>query len=183
MKDPVGVGTIAGLVGVLAINLVEYVLLNLNISETPLWHAGGIVFLTEAALQTPLGIAIGIFSHVFIAIVLGVLIAYYISFTGKELAIMKGIGVSLIAGFIVLTIIFPLRGLAADIQQSPGDTFAALIDHTVFGALAGYVIIRLQSKSAETEDIVPTNIRYIKISSPQLREKKKVFFRKPKRIQ
>ena len=143
MKDPFGRGIIAGLIGVIAINLVEFVLLALKISETPLWQAGGLPFLSEKALKTPLGIAIGIFSHVFVAIVIGISIAYFITLTGNSLVIFKGMGISLIAGFFVLGILFPLRGLAEQMQQSPKDVLSAIIDHAVFGAVAGYVIKKL----------------------------------------
>ena len=96
--------------------------------------------------------AIGIFSHVFIAIVLGVAISYYIYFSGTNFAVLKGAGFSLITVFIVLGIIFPLRKLALEMQDSPGDVLSAFIDHTVFGALSGYLVAYLQNKTAARFD-------------------------------
>lgn len=183
--DPFGKGIIAGLVGVLAINLVEVLLTLIKLSETPLWQAGGIVFLTEAALQTPLGIAIGIFSHIFIAVALGVIIAYYITYSGSELAVYKGAGISLIAGFIVLTIIFPLRGLAKDMQGSPGDVLSALIDHAVFGALAGYIIKHFLSNNEKEKSRPENKINHLSVSlKPHTKPhiKKQIIFKKPKKI-
>ncbi|MDW7650533.1 MAG: hypothetical protein SCK29_10345 [Bacillota bacterium] len=182
MKDPFGRGLVAGLAGVLTINAVEFLLMYLNLSETPLWQAGGIVFLTESALQTPLGIAIGIFSHVFIAIVLGIIIAYYIHYTDVDFAILKGVGLSLIAGFIVLTIIFPFRGLAADMQSSPGDVLSALIDHTVFGALAGFIIKYLQVRDDQKDNVPESQVNYVRFSPHPHSETKKTIFKKPKKI-
>ncbi len=189
MKDPVGRGLIAGAAGVLAINLVEVLLMKLNISETPLWQAGGIVFLTEPALKTPLGMAIGIFSHIFIGLVLGTAIAYYISCTGKDFAVLKGTGLSLIAGFVVLTIIFPMRQVAVEMQSSPGDVLSALIDHSVFGALAGYTVKRLQAayetenKARAKKDVTVSRVNYIRfLPKPLSGTNRKVVFRKPKKI-
>src|SRR5690606_9058963 len=100
-------GIVAGTLGVIAINIVEFILTLIKISETALWEAAGIVFLSEKALETPLGLLIGIVSHVFVGLVLGVLISYYIYFSGANFSILKGTGVSLIALLIVLGIVFP----------------------------------------------------------------------------
>ena len=54
LKDPFGKGMIAGIIGVVAINIAELLLRLLKISETALWEAGGIVFLSESALATPI---------------------------------------------------------------------------------------------------------------------------------
>jgi len=186
MQDPVGRGIIAGAIGVIAINLVEVLLTYLKISETPLWQAGGIVFLNEDALKTPLGIAIGVFSHVFIALVIGVVIAYYIYYSGTDFAAIKGAGLSIIAGFTVLAIIFPLRGIAKEMQSSPRDVLSALIDHAVFGLLAGFIVKYLQlkynandSKSSDSEK----KCKYVKVLLKRhFKEPSKVNFKKPKKI-
>lgn len=180
MKDVFGRGIIAGIVGIVAINLVEVLLAFLNISETPLWQAGGIVFLSEQALQTPLGIAIGVFSHVFIGIVVAIAISYFIHATGSNLATLKGIGLSLVVGFITLALIFPLRGVATEMQNSPGDVLAAFIDHTVFGALAGYLIGMYQTdKSGQKTGQLHQETLHV----PQkFIVKKTLRFKKPKKI-
>ena len=151
MKDPFGRGIFAGSIGVIVINLVEYLLAYLQISETPLWVAGGLVFLSEKALATPLEIFIGVLSNVFVAIVVGIAISYYIFFSGTDFAVLKGVGISLIVLFLAQGVIFPMRELAPEIKDSPSDVLAAFIDHTVFGALSGYVIKCTHEKKFSTE--------------------------------
>ncbi len=153
MKDPVGPGLIAGIAGVIAINIAEFFLELLGISETTLWEAGGIFFLSEKAVETPLGIAIGVFSHVFVGILIGVIISYYIFFSGIDFAVLKSTGVSLIALFITLGIVFPMRELAPEMQNSPGDVLSAFIDHIVYGILAGYIIKYLQLKDKKGDEL------------------------------
>ncbi len=183
MKDPVGRGIIAGIIGAIAINIVEFILMLLKISETPLWQAGGMVFLSEQALQTPLGMTIGILSHVIVAIVLGVAISYYIAYTGTSFAVLKGTGVSLLALFFVLGIFFPLRGLATEMQDSPGDVTAAFIDHIVFGILAGFVVkyLQLRNEKNESEQDDKKSIP-VYTTNTLIKNKKLQKFKKPKKI-
>jgi hypothetical protein len=140
LKTPFGQGLAAGLIGAIAINVVEFILRLINLSETTLWQAGGIFFLSEEAMQTPLGIAIGVLTHIFVALLVGIIISYFLFYSGTDFAIMKGITISLLSLFITLGIVFPLRGLAAEMQDNPSDVLSAFIDHVVFGALAGFII-------------------------------------------
>ncbi len=134
------------MIGVIAINILEIIMRLLKISETTLWEAGGSVFLSAKALETPLGITIGFMSHIFVALIIGVVISYYIFFSGTNMAVWKGVGLSVIAVFLVLGIFFPMRHLATEMQNSPNDVLSAFIDHIVFGGLAGYTIAYLQNK-------------------------------------
>ncbi len=109
VNDPFGRGLIAAIAGAIAINIAELILDMLKISETTLWEAGGIFFLTEQAVQTPFGITIGVFSHIFVSLVVGVLISYYLYYSGTHFAILKGISISLITLFITLGLVFPKR--------------------------------------------------------------------------
>ncbi len=147
MRNPFGEGLIVGIIGVASINIAEFIMMALNISETPLWEAGGIVFLSEDALQTTLGFAIGLLSHILVGIAVGLAISYYIYFTGTDFIVLKATGVSLAALFFVLGILFPLRGLAQGMRDSPNDVLSAFIVHFVFGIVAGYTVKYLQAKS------------------------------------
>lgn len=184
MKDPFGKGMIAGIVGVIAINIVEFILKLMKISETALWEAGGIVFLSEQALKTPLGIAIGVLSHIFVAIFVGIGIAYYLHFSGMDFAVLKGIGISLIALFIALGIFFPLRGLAIEMQGSPNDVSAAFIDHIVFGALGGYIVkyLHVKSKDSKKNGNTEKYLRFTSDSTKDVKSKGHKKFKKPKKI-
>lgn len=82
-----------------------------KLSETALWEAGGYVFLSEKALNTPLGKVVGFTSHVFIGIFVGVSISYFLYFTGNQNGILKGIALSLSSLYLALGIIFPLKDL------------------------------------------------------------------------
>ena len=148
LRCPFGRGLVACIPGIIAINIVEYILKLMQISETPLPQAGAIFFLTEEAARTPLGIAIGFFAHIFVAVLAGILISYYIYYSGTDYAVIKGIVISMLFLFITLGIVFPLRDLAVEMQGSPNDVLAAIIDHTVFGALVGWTIKYLQEKQA-----------------------------------
>ncbi len=184
MNEPFGRGIVAGILGVIAINIVEAILKFLTISETALWEAGGIVFLSEKALEITKGIAIGIFSHFFVALVLGVFISYYIFFSGTNLAVIKSVGISLIAMFITLGLIFPLREIAVEMQDSPSDVLSAIIDHIVFGIIAGYIIKYLQIKNIPKDQSDNKN-KYLYIPKEAkrvLHHKKRKKFIKPIKI-
>ncbi len=151
MNDPFGRGLIAGVAGVIAINIAEFIMDLFGISETTLWEAGSIFFLTERAVETPLGIAIGVITHVFVSLVVGLLISYYLFFSGTDYAIFKGIVVSLLGLFITLGIVFPMRELVPEIHDSPNDVLSAYIDHIIFGALAGHIIKYFTNKEKKEQ--------------------------------
>lgn len=51
----------------------------------------------------------------------------------------------------------PSKGLATEMQSSPNDVSAAFIDHTVFGALAGYIVKYAQAQNQSKND---SNLAY-----------------------
>ncbi len=105
------------------------------------------VFLSEKVIKSPLGIVIGIMSHVFVGLVVGVIIAYYIETTGVKMAIGKGVFVSVIVLYLILGVLFPMRHLAREMQDSPSDVLSAFIDHIVFGGITGYIVSYFQKKN------------------------------------
>lgn len=122
----------------------------IKLSETALWQAGGYVFITdEKILNTPLGIAVGFASHVFIGIFVGISISYFLYFTGNQNGILKGIAVTLASLYLAQGVVFPLKNLPVGIENSPKDVISAYIDHFVFGAVAAYVIIYLQKMTTK----------------------------------
>lgn len=150
MNEPFGRGLIASLIGILCTNIIELLMKSVKLSETALWQAGGYVFISdEKILNTPLGIAVGLTSHVFIGICVGISISYFLYFTGNQNGILKGITVSLAYLYLAQGIVFPLKQLAVGIENSPKDVISAYIDHFVFGVAVAYVIIYLQKKTTE----------------------------------
>ncbi len=147
MKEPFGIGLAAGTAGVIAINIAEYFLDRLGISETKLWEAGGIFFLSEEAVKTPLGTIIGVITHVFVGLLVAIIISYFLYYSGTDLAVMKGITISLVALLLTLGIVFPLRELAPEMQDNPSDVLSAFIDHIIFGAVAGHIVWYFQGKN------------------------------------
>ncbi len=103
----------------------------------------------KTAVQTPLGIFIGVITHIFVGIVFGIVTSYYLYYSGTDYAVIKGISLSLIGLFITLGIVFPLRELVPEIHDSPNDVLSAFIDHIVFGVVAGSVIKYLQQKQSK----------------------------------
>lgn len=150
MNDPFGRGLIASLIGLLFINIIELFMKFIKLSETALWQAGGYVFITdEKVLNTPLGIAVGFSSHVFIGIFAGISISYFLYSTGNKNGVLKGITVALSFLYLAQGIVFPLKNLAVGIENTPKDVISAYIDHFVFGAVTAYVIIYLQKMTTK----------------------------------
>jgi len=145
-EDPFGRGVAASIIGIVALDIADYFMMLINISKTPLWEAGGAVLLSENALKEPLGIAIGFASHMIVAMFVGIAISYFLYITGTNFSILKGIGLSFIALYIVLVLVFPFRGLSTEMENSPPDVLSAFIDHSVFGGIVAYTVAVLQKK-------------------------------------
>lgn len=146
-RNPYYGGLLAGSIAIIAINLAEFLMRILNISETTLWQAGGAVFLAEKALMTPLGIGIGIFSHILVSLFMAIIITYYLQLTGKDYAILKGLSISLAAMFVFFGLVFPIRNINLSMQNSAKDVLSAFIDHIIFGLVVGLILGYIYDKT------------------------------------
>ncbi len=144
MQDPFSRGLVAGMAGVVAINLAELIMRGLNISKTTLWQAAGQVFLSPDALKSPLGITVGVISHILVTLFVATAISYFIYFTGPAWAVFKGMWVSLFFLFVFVGWALPARKII--MSYEPKDVISAIINHLIVGLVAGYLIKYFQLK-------------------------------------
>lgn len=78
----------------------------------------------------------------------GVTTSYILKKTGRDYAVIKGLGVALMQG-IILGGAWPKLGLLEKQRMAKSHTLG-LIDHAIFGLLSGYLISRMQGKETKS---------------------------------
>lgn len=144
MQEPFNRGVIAGISGVIVINLAELLMKIIGLSKTSLWQGAGLVFLSKESLKTPLGITLAFSSQLFVTIFVAIVISSFLYYTGTGWALLKGTAVSLFFMYIFVGWAIPMRNII--ISNAPNDVLMVFIVHIVTGAAIAYTVKYLQSK-------------------------------------
>lgn len=78
----------------------------------------------------------------------GVTTSYILKKTGRDYAVVKGLGVALVQG-IILGGTWPKLGLLAKPRMAKSHTFA-LMEHAIFGLLSGFIISKMQGQETKS---------------------------------
>lgn len=145
IKDRILLGIVSGLAASIpgrALNELEY---KRGLTDQTYEQAASYVFIRRKQIQTLPGKAIGIIANQALAATTGVLTAYVLSSTGRDHAILKGMGIGILYWM-------ALRGLPSKLgfafpQKKPLTPLLSLLDHLIFGATLGYLTDKLGDDS------------------------------------
>lgn len=145
MYEPFSRGVIAGIAGVIAINLVELLGKVIGLSKTSLSQGAGLVFLSQEAVKTPLGIILGFTSQICVTIFVAIVISFFIYFIGIGWSLVKGAAISLLFMYVFLGWAIPMRKIM--IPNAPNDVLMGFIVHIVAGAVIAYAVKYLHNRN------------------------------------
>lgn len=94
VKDPILLGIIAGLTGNVFKTIGDIISIKLGISQTSYPRIAGSFFMTNKQTESVLGKTVGWLTDAAMSAGLGVGFVYVLKFTGKDHALMKGVGYS-----------------------------------------------------------------------------------------
>ena len=148
--DKTAAGAAAGFAAGLVIGLISTVLNKTGICELCLINIGGGMFTRTIMVATAPAVwqVIGWLVHLTLSIVLGVILAYIIHFTGKDFALLKGAIFGAVIWVVDIGIISPLAGYMVASPQ-PVDLLFLFSYHVLFGLLVAALLLRY-GKFAET---------------------------------
>ncbi len=142
MGDTLTLGTIAGTLGTGAMHILSVLFLKLNLIRITTLQVSSAIFIDWSQVNTPLGIIIGIIVHIIIGAAGGVLLAYFIRFSGKDFYYIKGLA---LAGFMLLVgmgLIIPVIGIVPQLKQEVATVFFHILYYLVYGLVTSYIIAR-----------------------------------------
>jgi len=141
LKDTLTIGTIAGVLGTLVMHLLSMLWKFLGLIKITTLQVSAAIFLNWGQVNTPIGYIVGGASHLMIGAAGGVILAYFIRFSGRDYFWLKGLA---LAGFMLLAGMgFVVRILKIAPQMS-NDSLTSLL-HIIsymYGVVSSYIIAR-----------------------------------------
>lgn len=149
--DRFTIGFFGGLAAGVVVGIIAMVMNMAGLCRLCLIALGGGVFQKELLQGTPsVGwIVLGWIGHLIISATLGVAIAVLLTYTGKKLAVLKGIFLAVATWYLLIGIFAPLAGYLPESPQW-AELLLVLGYHVLFGGLTAYLITRYGSTEKVT---------------------------------
>ena len=153
IKDPIILGIAAGLGGTLVKYLGNLVSRELGITNTSYQEIGAGIYMSARKARTPMGMVAGLFADAALGAGLGVGYIYVLKYTGKDHALIKGVGY----GHGVWSLFLGganLIGTASILPLTPKSVISTYVEHALYGAGAALVATTLGDENLfKKEDI------------------------------
>jgi len=137
IKDRIFLGILSGLIGSIPGRLLNAVEYNRGIVDAKYGQMAAGLFINKNKADTPAGKLLGSVANELLAASTGISVTYTLAATGRDNAVLKGMGVGSLYWFL-------LYGLSAKLGDTPKSKktvspLLSLADHLIFGTLAGVV--------------------------------------------
>lgn len=144
----------SGIIGVIARDIWSYFARQVGLTGFYIWNLGASLMVQTALIETFWGTILGFLVDIVIGSMFGVMIGILLHLTGRAYYILKGIGVGLIAWMFFYGILY--HNLPFTQAYAPGEPLSnigAFIGHSIFGAVAVLVYVKLFAKNFESETV------------------------------
>lgn len=145
MKDTFTIGTLAGTLGSLFLDLVSFLARLTGIRTSTPWDVAASVFLNQQYIGTVSGYIVGLAGSLALGVAAGIATAFLLRFTGNDYYMIKSIIIAESFGFAGIGFFAPLLGVAKFLRNEPATNIFALFGLLVFGLVCGFVIMRYTS--------------------------------------
>lgn len=142
MRDTITVGTVAGIIGAVVLNIFIYILRLLGVKTSTSWDVAADIFLTPAKIHTLPGFFIGLVATAALCVGSAIIITIVLKAGGSDNAWLKGLLVANAIGFGTMALMPPL-GIAKHVQSEPVTNIVALVALSLFGVVTSYIIVKL----------------------------------------
>jgi len=145
IKDRIILGAIGGLIASAPIQIFDALLHERGITDVPYGYSASKVFLNKNKTKTPASKALSGLINFTTSGLVGTALAYTLSLTGKDKAVLKGAGVGAVMW---LGIAGLLANVGLNVQSKrPITPLLSFAEHTLFGALCSTVITKIGDDS------------------------------------
>ncbi len=156
IKDPIVLGVVAGLAGNIIKNIGNEISILLGFSKITYAEIAGGIYMKKKATRTPLGKAIGYLGDNAIGGALGIGFVYVLKATGKDHAIMKGVGYSHLAWTALLGGINKV-GISSFQPPDTKTVLSSYINHTLFGLTVAVTATTFGDKDLFPQEDIQVN--------------------------
>jgi hypothetical protein len=146
IKDRIVLGIVAGLTANLAKQAIEWTAYNRNLAREVGADKGAGFLLPTDKIRTNMGRCIGLVADSTIAAGMGILGAYFLTFTGKDHPIIKGACMGNATWAIAYGILTRM-GISSSVHRDRRTTAVAWLSHTTFGITKFMVLNKLGDPS------------------------------------
>ncbi|MEW5898133.1 MAG: hypothetical protein AB1652_03035 [Bacillota bacterium] len=156
IKDRIILGVISGIVTGTPSKIINSMEYRANLTDVKYGHITSNLFLPKSEVDAPgAKILAALANHVNSSIV-GVLITYLLSLTGRDQAMIKGLGVASFSWVIIYGTLSERLGLRRK-SKRPLTHLLSFLDHVLFGALCGLFISKCGDDSLFPDPKMPND--------------------------
>ncbi len=138
-SDPVICGALAGIIGTLAKEIVDFLSVTIGWSKYLYWNLAASVFVLPKDVHQPGALIIGGLADIIVGSFWGIVLFYIIKFSGRSYSYIKGLGI----GWLIWLSLFGAVVNLHVVRITPtdiGTTLSAFVEHSAFGLTATWFI-------------------------------------------
>ena len=142
LRDTLTIGAIAGIIGTVVMHLLSMLWKWLGLIKISTLQVAATLFLSWDQVNTPIGYIVGAASHLMIGAAGGVILAYFIRFSGKDYYWLKGLalsGLMLLAG---MGFVMRILKIAPQMGNDGLTTLLHIISYMIYGLVSAYIIAK-----------------------------------------
>lgn len=144
-QDTFTTGVIAGILGTIVLYSLSILWSSLGFEEMTTLQVSGEIFLNPGQMDTFPGFIVSFMTHFMVGSAGGVLLAYFMRFSGYDFYWLKGLA---LAGFMLLVgmgLLVNIMNIAGDMRKDATEALFHSINYTAYGLVVSYVIFKLAS--------------------------------------
>jgi len=149
-QDTFTAGVIAGVIGTVVMHLSSLLWKSFGLIDITTMMVSGQIFLNLVQANTTIGFIVSAIAHLMVGSAGGVLLAYFIMYSGKDFYWLKGLG---LAGFMLLTgmgLVVDIMRIVPQMRSSGVMVLLHMISYLFYGLTASFIIYRYgRFKTAE----------------------------------
>ena len=142
MKDTFTAGTVAGLIGTLVILASQQALFALNLIQMTTMDVSAEIFLEPHQTGNTAGFLVGLISHFLVGAGGGVLLAYFIKFTGKDYYLLKGLGLGAFMLLLGMALVTTIMDIVPEMREDSLTALLHMLTYFIYGLTCSYVLRR-----------------------------------------
>lgn len=145
IKDRITIGVISGVLSSAPLQIFDALIHDRGITDVPYGYSASRIFLKKDKTKSPASKALSAAINFTNSSIVATAIVYTLSLTGKDKALLKGVG---IATLMWIGIAGMISKVGLNIQSKrPITPIISLAQHVVFGAMCSYIITRFGDDS------------------------------------
>ena len=165
IKDPILLGILAGLAGNVLKTTGSLLTQKIGMSQTNYSKMAGSLFMSKKSTKSELRKKVGYLADAALGAGMGVGYIYVLKFTGKDHALMKGVGYGHGAWTLFMGGANKL-GVAGTYPLSPKSVLSTYLEHTLYGLGAYLVATKLGDEDLFAKEDIENTVRTINPTMP-----------------